>query len=182
MPNRPTIFAGELSTAQAGINSSLFSTDGLLGGSVLTLVMDRLGALQIVVFFLLGIPFVASIGMPVLSLTSIGMLIACAGFCVTGNNFGINSATAMIYPTPVRSTGAGWAQAVGRLGSLTAPIIGGVLLGMHLPPQELYFAPAFSLLIGAIASGVMVLYCVRHFGGYRLDESAVAAASTTMLR
>jgi AAHS family 4-hydroxybenzoate transporter-like MFS transporter len=176
----PTLLqSAGLSTAQAGINSSLFSMGGIVGGLALILVIDRLGALPIVVLFLLGIPLVASIGTPGLSLTSIGMLIACAGFCVTGNNFGINSAMVMIYPTSVRSMGAGWAQAVGRLGALAAPIIGGGLLGMHLPAQELYFVPAFSLLIGAIASGIMVMSCVRRFGGYRLDESAVAAASTT---
>ena len=179
----PTLLQSQgLSTAQAGINSSLFSTGGLVGGLVLTLVIDRLGALPIIVFFLLGIPLVASIGTPGLSLMSIGMLIAGAGFCVTGNNFGINSAMVMIYPTSVRSMGAGWAQAVGRLGSLAAPIIGGILLGMHLPVQKLYFVPAFSLFIGAISSGIMVLFCVRRFGGFRLDESAVPATATTMAR
>ena len=171
-----------LSTAQAGINSSLFSTGGLVGGLVLIFVIDRLGALPIIVLFLLGIPLVASIGTPGLSLMSIGMLIAGAGFCVTGNNFGINSAMVLIYPTSVRSMGAGWAQAVGRLGSLAAPIIGGILLGVHLPVQKLYFVPAFSLFIGAIASGIMVLFCVRRFGGFRLDESAVPAPATTMSR
>jgi MFS transporter, AAHS family, 4-hydroxybenzoate transporter len=176
----PTLLqSAGLSTAQAGVNSSMFSIGGLVGGLVLTFIIDRLGILPIVVFFLLGVPLVALIGTPGLSLTTLGMLIAAAGFCVTGNNFGLNAAMVLIYPTPVRSMGAGWAQAIGRLGSLVAPIIGGVLLGMYLPTQELYFVPALSLLVGFIASGIMAICCFRRFNSHRLDESSAAEMPAT---
>jgi MFS transporter, AAHS family, 4-hydroxybenzoate transporter len=169
----PTLLqsAGQ-STSQAGISASMFSIGGLAGGVVFTFVIDRFGVLPIVAFFILGAPLIALIGIPDVPLSFIGAIIAGAGFCVTGNNFGLNAAMVMIYPTPIRAIGAGWAQAVGRIGSLAAPIIGGVLLGMHLSTRELFFAPASALVIGAIASGILAILCVRRFNGYRLDESS----------
>ncbi len=174
----PTLLqSAGLSTAQAGISASMFSIGGLAGGLLLAFVIDRFGVLPIVALFLLGAPLIALMGMQGIPPWVLGAIIAAAGFCVTGNNFGINAAMAMIYPTPVRSTGTGWAQAMGRIGSLGAPIFGGVLLGMHLSQQQLYLAPAFALLVGAVAAGLLVVLCIRRFGGYRLDEAAAVPAT-----
>jgi MFS transporter, AAHS family, 4-hydroxybenzoate transporter len=168
----PTLLqSAGMTTAQAGINSSMYSIGGLVGGLVLTFIIDRLGMLPIVVFFLIGIPLVALVGTPGLSLTAIGLLIAGTGFCVVGNNFGLNAAIVLIYPTPVRSMGAGWAQAIGRLGAIVAPMIGGILLAMQLPTQKLFFVPAVSLLLGFVASAIMAVCCYRRFRSHRLDEA-----------
>ena len=140
----------------------------------MTLIIDRTGVLAVIALFLLGAPLVASMGIHADLPWVTGAILAAAGFCVTGNNFAINAAMVMIYPTAVRATGTGWAQAMGRVGSLGAPLLGGVLLGMHLPPQRLYIAPAIALLIGAVAAGLLAAVCIRRFGGYRLDEVAVA--------
>ena len=166
-----------LSTAQAGISASMFAIGGLAGGIILTFIIDRLGVLPIIGLFLLGAPLIASMGIEGASPWALGSIIAAAGFCVTGNNFAINAAMAMIYPTPIRATGTGWAQAMGRMGSMAAPILGGVLLRMHLVPRELYYAPALALLIGAVAAGLLVVFCIRRFGGYRLDEAAAVGAT-----
>jgi MFS transporter, AAHS family, 4-hydroxybenzoate transporter len=172
----PTLLqSAGLSTAQAGISASMFSIGGLAGGLILTFIIDRFGVLPIIGLFLLGAPLVASMGMEGVSPWALGAIIAAAGFCVTGNNFAINAAMVMIYPTHIRATGTGWAQGMGRMGSLGAPILGGILLGMHLLPQQLYYAPALALLVGAAAAGVLIVFCIRRFGGYRLDEAAAVA-------
>lgn len=171
----PTLLqSAGLSTAQAGISASMFSIGGLAGGLILTFLIDRFGVLPIGALFLAGAPLVASMGMGGMSPWVLGALIAAAGFCVTGNNFAINAAMVMIYPTSVRATGTGWAQGVGRMGSLGAPILGGILLGMDLLPQHLYYAPALSLIVGAVAAAFLIVFCVRRFGGYRLDETTAA--------
>jgi AAHS family 4-hydroxybenzoate transporter-like MFS transporter len=171
----PTLLqSAGLSTAQAGISASMFSIGGLAGGFVLIFLIDRFGAIPLVALFALGAPLVWMMGMPELPAAFLGAIIAGAGFCVTGNNFGINAAMVLIYPTPIRSTGAGLAQAMGRVGSLGAPVIGGILLAMHLPRQELYLAPALALAVGALASVLLVTMCIRRFGGYQLDDSSAA--------
>jgi hypothetical protein len=44
---------------------------------------------------------------------------AMAGYAVVGIQAGLNALSAEIYPTSIRATGAGWALAVGRLGSIS---------------------------------------------------------------
>ena len=159
------------STAQAAVSASMFPVGGMVGGLVLLFIVDRFGALPIVILFALGAPVVAAIGIGNLSLAIIGGIIAAAGFCVTGNNFAINAVLGMIYPTSVRSTGSGWAQAFGRVGALGAQFAGGMLLARHLSPQEIFLAPAAALAVAAVASGVFVLLCFRKFGGLRIGDT-----------
>ncbi|WP_168213066.1 MULTISPECIES: MFS transporter [unclassified Bradyrhizobium] len=174
----PTLLqSAGMSTAQAGISASAFSIGGLGGGVLLIFLIDRFGALPVVILFALGAPLVAMMGTPGLAPFILGAIIAGAGFCVTGNNFGINAALVMIYPTSIRSTGAGWAQAAGRLGSLAGPMVGGMLLAMHLPQKQLYYVPALSLGVGAMASGLLVALCFRRFRSFRLDEASAAESS-----
>lgn len=163
------------STSQAGISASLFSIGGLGGGLCLAFIIDRLGVVPIAVLFLAGAPLVAAIGLPGLSAAEHGLAIAGAGFCVTGINFGMNAVLGMIYPTPVRSLGTGWAHAAGRVGALAAPVVGGALLAMRLPMQELLLAPAAVLAAGAAACATLAVLCVRRFGGPRLSEFPAAA-------
>ncbi len=179
------------STAHASISASLFSIGGLAGGLVLTLVVDRLGALPMALLFVLGVPLMAAIGQQGLPPGLPGLIIAGAGFCVTGVNFNMGAVLGLLYPTPVRAVGTGWAQAMGRLGSLAAPLIGGALLGMHLSLSDLLLAPAISLAIGAVAAVGIAVLCLRRFGGTRLDDalrarppsetSALAPVASTML-
>ena len=166
----PTILqAAGSSTAQAGINTSLFSVGGIVGGLCLTMIVDRLGVIPMVVLFLTGVPLMAAIGSP-LTHYAAAAVIAGAGFCVTGVNFTMSATLGVIYPTAVRSLGTGWCQAIGRLGSLTAPLIGGALIGLNLPLRELLLVPAGALAIGAIASTALTVLCVRRFGGLRIDD------------
>ena len=163
------------STAQAGVNASMFSVGGLLGGAALLFVIDRFGVVPVVALFTLGAPIVAAIGIVHVSPTALGAIIACAGFCVTGNNFGLNAVCGMIYPTAVRSKGAGWAQALGRVGALGAQVAGGALLARHLALADVFIAPALALVVGAVGAGFFAVLCARKFGGYRLSEVSLSA-------
>lgn len=158
-------------TAQAGISASMFSLGGLLGGACLLFLVDRFGVVPTVVLFFLGVPTLAAIGTPGLSAGELSLVIACAGFCVSGNNFGSNAILGMIYPTPVRSLGTGWAQAMGRAGSLLAPVLGGFLLEMELPLQDLVLVPAAAMAVGTVASVGLALLCLRRFGSLRVHDA-----------
>lgn len=174
----PTLLqAAGATTAEAGIAASMFAIGGMVGGLVLTFILDRFGVIPIAVLFVLGAPLIAAIGLPGLPIGALSAIIAAAGFCVVGINFGMNATMGMIYPTPIRSNGAGWAQAVGRIGSVAGPILGGILVGMHMATRELFVAPALSLTAGAVACIVLVMLCVRRFRGYRLDETSANAAT-----
>ena len=82
--------------------------------------------------------------------------------------FGLNAASAMIYPTSVRSNGSGWAFGVGRVGSVVGPIVGGVLIGMKTPLQDLFLWAAVPFLVGTLACIALTRLYVSRFGGFAL--------------
>ena len=173
----PTLLQSSgMSPAQAGGTAAMFALGGLAGGLIFTFLIDKLGVLPIMGLFLVGVPLMASVGLPNLSPELLLAIIAGAGFCVYGNQFGINAALVMIYPTSVRAIGAGWAQAFGRVGSILAPIVGGILLGKAVPASAIFYAPAIALVLGALSALVLALLCIRRFAGYRQDETAAATA------
>ena len=95
-------------------------------------------------------------------------------------NFTMGATLGVIYPTPVRAMGTGWCQAMGRLGSLAAPLIGGALIGLDLPLPDLLLVPAGSLAIGAVAAVGIALLCLRRFGGLRIGDRSQARVEPTL--
>ena len=163
-----------LDTAQAGMDASFYAIGGIAGGVVLTVFIDRLGAIPLIVLFLFGAPAVAAIGAVNPGSLSLVAAVAAAGFCVTGNNFATNAVLGMIYRRHIRALGMGAAHAVGRLGSLAAQVVGGLLFAWHMTMQDMYLTPAVVLLVGAVASIVLVVMCRREFGNHRLDATEPA--------
>ena len=160
-------------TARAGLSASLFATGGLVGTAVMAGVLDRFGTLPSLVSFAVSVPLVAAMGLPDLPGWLYVIVVAVAGACVTGNNGGINATLGAVYPTPVRAAGIGWAQGFGRLGSIVAPAVGGLMLASGAPVRDILLAPALALLIGGLAWSVVAVTCVRRFRGSRLREIAI---------
>jgi MFS family permease len=46
---------------------------------------------------------------------------------------------AALYPADIRSTGVGWALAVGCIGAVLGPIVGGVLVGQDISIGWIFF-------------------------------------------
>lgn len=164
---------GGASTAAAGGTASLFALGGLVAGIVLVFLIDRLGVVPLVGMFLVGVPLVAGMASTDLSPTTHALVIAGAGFCVTGIQCGLTALLGLLYPTAIRSVGTGWTQAAGRLGALAAPVVGGLLLGMHVAMSKLPFAPAALLLVGGVACIVLTIACRRNFGSFRVGEFSI---------
>ena len=161
-------------TERIGLTTTMYSVGGIVGGLALVFIIDQLGVIPIVALFAIGVPVVALIGLSHLSAIAVAAIIAFAGFCVTGNNFGINAVLGTLYPTPIRSMATGWGQALGRVGAILAQVAGGTLLSRHVPFGEVFIAPAASLFIAAIAAAVLGVLCYRRLGGYRLGEATAA--------
>lgn len=173
----PTLFsAAGMSIQQTAMTQAMYYVGGITGGLTISRFVDKWGFAAITVFFVIGCPVVASIGMPGLSQPALMGVVFLTGVCVLGSQQALNAVTGMIYPTAIRSKGAGWANAVGRLGSITGPLIGGWLIARHSPMQELFLAPLIPLTIGAGAAFTAMILCHRRFRGLHLDETAAPSA------
>lgn len=169
----PIVFhANGFSTQEAALTSAFYYVGGVLGGITSSRFIDKRGLASVVVFFALGCPAVACVGLPGLPHAAVAALVFLGGFGVFGVQLGINAAAGLIYPTRIRSTGVGWAFGVGRIGGIMAPMIGALLIGLHLPMVQLFIAPAIPLGLGAIVAFMLAQLCRARFGNRRLGQAA----------
>jgi AAHS family 4-hydroxybenzoate transporter-like MFS transporter len=171
----PTLLASaKVSEGMAAIGTALFQIGGTIGGLTLSRPIDRKGFLPVAILFVLAVPVIASIGY-VGSISSLLLMLVLllGGFCVLGLQFGLNAASAMIYPTAVRSNGSGWAFGIGRFGSIAGPYVGGYLIARHVPIEQLYLLAAIPFAFGAVVCFVLTRVYYARFKGHGLGQREV---------
>lgn len=121
---------------------------GTVGGGVLA---DRFEIKRVLISMLM-VGVLALIGLGFNSPQPvIYLLVSLAGAASIGCSILLYSYVAQYYPVAVRSTGIGWASAIGRTGAIIGPILIGYLLGLELPHKWNFIAVAIPGLIGAFA-------------------------------
>jgi AAHS family 4-hydroxybenzoate transporter-like MFS transporter len=169
----PTVMTDAgLTLAQASVVGGMFPLGGAIGSFVVGAAMDRRGLGMVALAFLLGTPLVITLGLAPASAVLLGALAFLAGFLVLGGQLGLNACSATLYPTFMRSTGAGWSLGVGRVGSIAGPIVGGILITTGIS-RPLLFVIAATPLVLCAALVVALGASVRRRGG--ADAPAGAA-------
>ena len=162
-----------LPVSKAAVANALFQVGGAVGGWVLARPMDKYGLTPMKIIAAVSVPSVALLG--VVGSISAPLLFVFeffAGFCILSLQFGMIAISAMIYPTSFRSVGAGWAQAVGRVGSVVGPVVGGILIAQHFGVSRLYMLAAIPFLIATIACVVLQRLLRTRFQGSGLTQTA----------
>jgi AAHS family 4-hydroxybenzoate transporter-like MFS transporter len=136
----------------AGINAILlFSLGGVVGSLAEGRLMNRLGALIVLVAeFAISTVLIGSLAFTA-SLPLIMSVTFALGFTVQGAQGGLNALVASFYPTAIRSTGIGWALGIGRIGSIVGPVLGGVMLSAGWHPRQIFLAGVIPALCAAVA-------------------------------
>jgi len=180
----PILFRdGGLTIGQTAIVTSMFDVGGVIGAVTISRFVDKFGIAAIVALFLLACPAVSVIGFIGTighSAYLLGAVIFLSGFCLVGITLGMNAVAGVIYPTEIRATGVGWAFGVGRIGSMSGPLIGGWLVGMNLPISQLFLAPVVPLGVGLVLSFVLMKLCVKRFQGRVLSDKMAADPATIL--
>ncbi len=79
------------------------------------------------------------------------ILVGLAGVGTLGSQSLVNAYVSKYYPARGRATALGWSLGVGRLGGITAPFVGGLLLSSQLALQWNFYAFALAGVLGAVA-------------------------------
>lgn len=153
----------------AGIMAiSLFSAGGVVGSLLQGVTMRAAGARRcLAIEFALAMVLIGTLGVLPPSqalLLSVSILL---GIVVQGAQAGLNALVAEFYPTSIRSTGVGWALAVGRIGSIVGPVLGGLVLSAGWSLQQIFLAGA----VPALCAGLAVVV-----GGLMKARTVVAEA------
>jgi MFS transporter, AAHS family, 4-hydroxybenzoate transporter len=132
--------------------TTLTTVGGIVAAVAIGPAMDRIGPYgSLATVYLAGVLFVAlfgfSIGGPSWLLLTTAF---CAGFCISGGQKSVIALAAIFYPTPIRSTGVGWALGIGRLGGIGGPLLIGVLLTYQLSAQQILYAAAIPMMLAGL--------------------------------
>ena len=162
----PTIPRGIAATATV-----LVPAGGIVGGLALAHFLDKGSIRPIAIAFAIGVPLVALIGSAGGSTALLMLATFGAGCAIIGGQTNMHSIAGRFYPTFIRSNGVGWANGVGRIGSILGPVFGGVLIGLDMPIDELFYVAAIPPLCASLGCFALA----RLQTGASRNEVALAA-------
>ena len=137
---------------KAIILTALFQVGGAFGSLIMGRLLDRFLSFRVLACaYLAAGVFVFLIGAAGKSVLLLALTIFAAGCGVIGGQSSANALSAEFYPTPMRSTGVGWALGIGRVGSIIGPLLGGLLLSFQSETRRVFWAAAIPVLIASAA-------------------------------
>ena len=137
---------------QAILLTALFQVGGAVGSLIMGRLLDRFLSFRVLACaYLSAGVFVFFIGAAGKSVALLALTIFAAGCGVIGGQSSANALSAEFYPTPMRSTGVGWALGIGRVGSIIGPLLGGALLALQHETRRVFWAAAIPVLIASAA-------------------------------
>ena len=124
---------------------------GFIGQSTAGRLIERFGVGRILFpAFLLGAAATVGLGYGASSVALAATFIGLIGLFMGLGTGGAIALSALIYPTPIRSTGVGWGMAMGRFGQIIGPLVAGALLGAGWTADRIMIVIACGGLIGAV--------------------------------
>jgi AAHS family 4-hydroxybenzoate transporter-like MFS transporter len=162
-----------LSVSQGAVANSLNQVGGIAGGLAVTPMLDRYGAIAVVAPFLLAVPAIIVLGLTGSNESWIMIMAVVVGMCVVGAQTGQGALQAIVYPTALRSTGAGWAIGIQRIGGIIAPTLFGALIEAKVAQTELFMIAAIPPFLAALA---YIAFALSRRGKRGWSASAPAAS------
>ncbi len=160
------------SPPQAVFASSLRDLGAIFAVLYLGLAIDRIGPERtLALHYAAGAVFIAVIALFALPYALLLLMSFLAGATIIGSQTGANGTCGKLYPARMRTSGLGWALGIGRLGGIAAPVLGGYLLSLGLPPTRIFLSACVFALIAAAATALLA------FRGNRVVLPAVEEAA-----
>ncbi|HXC58675.1 MAG TPA: MFS transporter [Steroidobacteraceae bacterium] len=147
-----------LSDVQTAFTNGALHWGGTIAAIFTVFLLGRLGLAWALILLVLGFSgclIIATNGFA--SATLLTLAVCMAGFGIVGCQGVLNTSAGLIYPVSCRPTGAGAALGIGRVGSLSGPLVGAWVLDLHWPSQSLFYVPLLPLAIAAIATLTLML-------------------------
>lgn len=157
LPSLLSLIGTSLSVAT--LSTAMLNLGGIVGALVLSRLLSQGdGLLALCSAFAMGalaLILIATSGDNVAAMLSSAAL---AGTIIVGGQIAMNAVTASYYPEYIRATGVGMALAIGRIGSIVGPLVGGLLLGAGWTGTSLVMFAVLPTLLAAAA-----LFSLRHY-------------------
>jgi AAHS family 4-hydroxybenzoate transporter-like MFS transporter len=143
------------SRTEAPLGLAFVSLGGIIGGLVLMPVAARIGIMRALIL----LPALGAVFMVIAAQVPMGdagmlLVLALSGIGVIAGHIGQTALAVALYPVETRTTGVGWAAALGRGGSLAGPAAAGALLALALSASNIIMAaivPIIAAILCALA-------------------------------
>jgi len=136
--------------------TSLFQFGGIAGALILGKVLDWYRSFAVLaICFVWAAAWIFTTGQLGASVPLLIVAVFCSGIGVIGGQTMADALSSEFYPTPIRSTGVGWALGIGRVGSIVGPTLGGYLLAQGGRVSRVFWAAAVPALIAAVAAALL---------------------------
>ena len=147
-----------LSVVQTAFTNGVLHWGGTAAAIITVFVLARMGlnwALVLLSTGFVGCLIIATNGFA--STPLLTLAVCMAGFGIVGCQGVLNTSAGLIYPVSCRPTGAGAALGIGRIGSLSGPMVGAYVLDQHWPSQSLFYVPLLPLAIAGVATLILIM-------------------------
>ena len=111
---------------------------GAAGGLAIMGFTDHKGAISIAVLPAVATPLLLVAGLAPMGLGVFLVLSLILSLFLGGSHYAIQSIISGFYPSAIRANGSGWAGSIAKIGSISAPLIGGAVLSTSLPVKNTY--------------------------------------------
>ena len=132
---------------------------GAIAGVVIMRLSSRFGLKFAATCTLLIVPMAVAIGMEWIPRSALLPMIVLQSMLVGGCHTAIITQLALYYPSAIRASAGGWASAIGKIGGVVGPLIGGALLASGIPAVRTYAIAAicpFILFVSILIINVLV--------------------------
>lgn len=142
---------------RAAVAGVLLNVGGVIGALILSFIIGKKSpVLAITLALALGAIFVVLFGQAGAFLGSAAMVFVFAiGALLIGAQSSIPALAVHLYPASVYATGVGVPMAIGRIGSIAGPLIGGYLVSIQLGWSWLFLLAALPPGLAALAMGTL---------------------------
>jgi AAHS family 4-hydroxybenzoate transporter-like MFS transporter len=145
---------GGRGAVSGALAAAVLNLGGIVGSAGAARLSDRFGAYPVVsASYFTGAALVLAIGLGTRFAADIYWFAAAAGVFCIGAQLCVVTLASDFYPVELRATGVGWAVGVGRIGAITGPLVGSLLIGA----QSTHFALFAALAAISAAAGAAIL-------------------------
>ncbi|MDB6098031.1 MAG: transporter, family, 4-hydroxybenzoate transporter [Gammaproteobacteria bacterium] len=148
---------------RAAVAGVLLNVGGVVGALILSIIIGRKSpVLAVAVALSAGAILVALFGQVGAFIGNAAMVFVFAiGALLIGAQTIVPALAVHLYPASVYATGVGVPMAIGRIGSIAGPLIGGYLVSIQLGWNWLFLLAAVPPAAAALAMGILLARCTR---------------------
>lgn len=167
----PTILTMKgMSVADASWQTSIMMFGSMAGSLTVGFVLDKIGLRKAAVFPLCVMATAICFGMVDPGAASLALIVILGFF--QSYSYDINPAmTPLFYPVKLRSTASGVNMGVARIGSITAPTVGGIMIATEVAVPIMFDIVVLPYILSAIVIFTIMTLYIKYFKDKDLDEA-----------